>query len=64
MRLMVMRWDTQIGGSMTGANLEVYSMHDSSKTRFNFSILCDVLSWMIDVISWLLYVKWCIPVII
>jgi len=25
-----MRWDTQIGGSMTGADLGVYSMHESS----------------------------------
>jgi len=49
---------------MTGVNLEVYSMHESSRSKFNFSMLCDVLSWMIDVVNWLLYFKWCIPVII
>jgi len=40
---MVMRWDTQVGGSMTGANLRVYSMHESSESRLSQSILCDVL---------------------
>jgi len=64
MRLMVMRWDTQIGGSMIGADLEVYSMHESSRSRSSLSILYDVLSWMIDVINWLLCVKWCILMII
>jgi len=64
MRLMVMRWDIQIGGSMTGADLGVYSMHESFGSRSSLSILYDVLSWMIDVINWLLCVKWCILVII
>jgi len=64
MRLMVMRWDTQIGGSMTGVDLEVYSMHESSGSRSSLSILYDVLSWMIYVVNWLLCVKWCIFVII
>jgi len=36
---------------MTGVNLEVYSMHESSRSKFNFSMLCDVLSWMIDVVN-------------
>jgi len=36
MRLRVVRWDTQIEGSMTGANLEVYSMHESSESRIEF----------------------------
>jgi len=62
MRLMVMRWDTQIG--VTGADLGVYSMHESSGSRSSLSILYDVLSWMIDVVNWLLCVKWCILVII
>jgi len=64
MRLMVMRWDTQIGSSMIGANIGVYSMHESSGSRLSLSILCDVLSWMIDVVNWLLILKWCIFVII
>jgi len=51
-------------GSMTGADLGVYSMHESSESRLSLSILYDVLSWMIDVINWLLCVKWCILVII
>jgi len=51
-------------GSMTGADLRVYSMHESSGSRLNLSILYDVLSWMIDVVNWLLCVKWCILVII
>jgi len=64
MRLMVMRWDTQIGDTMIGADLRVYSMHESSGIRSSLSILYDVLSWMIDVVNWLLCVKWCILVII
>jgi len=40
MRLMVMRWDTQIGGSMISTNLDVYSMHESSRDRLSLFILC------------------------
>ena len=58
-----MRWDTQIGDSMTGADLRIYSTHESSESRSSLFILYDVLSWMIDVINWLLSVKWCILVI-
>jgi len=65
MRLMVMRWDTQIGNSMTGADLVVYSMHESSGSRLSLSILYDVLSWMSivcyvlnDVYLWLFEINW------
>ena len=39
-----MRCDTQLGGSVIGANLGVYSLHESSGSRLSQSILCDVLS--------------------
>jgi len=38
-------------GSMTDADLGVYSMHKSSGNRLSLFILCDVLSWMIDVVN-------------
>jgi len=44
-------------GSMISADLGVYSMYGSSKSRLSLSILCDVLSWMIDVVNGLLCVK-------
>jgi len=53
LRLMLMRWDIQIGASMTGRNLGVYSMCESFGYRLSLYILCDVLSWMIDVVNWL-----------
>jgi len=46
-----MRSDTQIGDSMIGADLGVYSTHESSGIRSSLSILYDVLSWMIDVVN-------------
>ena len=36
---------------MTGGNLGVYPMHESSENRLSLSILCDILSWMIDVVN-------------
>jgi len=35
---------------MTGANLGVYSIHESFGSRLSLSILCDVLSWMMDIV--------------
>jgi len=37
--------------SMTGADFEVYSIHESSESRPSLSILCDVLSWIIDIVN-------------
>jgi len=45
MRLMVMRWDTQIGGSMIGADLGVYSMHESSGS-IDRVCLYYMMSWV------------------
>ena len=46
-----------------GTDLKVYSMYESSRSRLSLSILFDVLSWMINVVIWLLGVKWCIFVL-
>jgi len=57
MRLVIMRWEIQIEGHITSANFWVCSMQESSRSRLILSILCNVLSWMIDVVNWLLYVS-------
>jgi len=44
MRLMVMRWDTQIESSMTGANLE--SIQCTSLLEVDWVCLYYMMSWV------------------